>query len=49
MRFGPWEVMAIVAVLVVVFGAKKMPDIGKSFGETLSNFKKAAKGEEVDS
>lgn len=47
-RLGTWEILAILAVLTLMFGTKKLPEIGKSFGETISSFKKAAKGEDVN-
>lgn len=46
-KLGVWEIMAIIAIVTLVFGSKKLPDLGKSFGKTISNFKKAASGEEV--
>ena len=46
-KLGVWEIMAIIAVLAMVFGTKKLPELGKSLGETISSFKKAAKGEEL--
>lgn len=38
---GPWQVIIILAVLVLLFGAKKLPQIGKGMGEALRNFKKS--------
>lgn len=46
-RLGPWEMMAIITVLALIFGTKKLPELGQSLGETISSFKKAAKGEET--
>jgi len=46
-KLGVWEIMAIIAVLAMVFGTKKLPELGKSLGETISSFKKAAKGEDL--
>ncbi len=43
---GPWQVIIILAVLVLLFGAKKLPQIGKGMGEALRNFKKSVN--EVD-
>lgn len=36
---GP-ELIIIVAVLVLLFGAKKLPELGSSVGKTITNFKK---------
>ncbi len=43
---GPWQVVLILLVLVLLFGAKKLPQIGKGMGEALRNFKKSVN--EVD-
>lgn len=43
---GPWQVIIILVVFVLLFGAKKLPQIGKGMGEALRNFKKSVN--EVD-
>lgn len=35
--------MFILIIGFLIFGPKKLPDIGKSFGETIREFKKSAK------
>lgn len=47
-KIGLWEIIAIVTILTLIFGMKKLPDLGKSFGETINSFKIAVKGEEVE-
>ena len=42
-RLGGTEIMVILAVGFLFFGPKKLPEIGKSFGETIREFKKSAK------
>lgn len=37
---GPWELMIVLAIVLVVFGAKRLPDVGSSMGEAIRNFKK---------
>lgn len=44
---GPWQIVIIVLVIALVFGAKKLPQIGKGMGEALRNFKKSVN--DVDS
>jgi sec-independent protein translocase protein TatA len=34
----------IVIIALIVFGPKKLPEIGSAFGQTLSAFKKSANG-----
>ena len=33
--------MIILAILLVVFGARRLPEIGSAFGKGIRNFKKA--------
>ncbi len=46
---GVWEIMAIVLVLAIVFGAKRLPEIGASLGKGIKNFKKSITEIEDDS
>ncbi len=39
----PWHVAIIVVVAVVLFGSKKLPDLGKGLGEGLKGFKEGLK------
>jgi len=34
------ELLIILAIVVLVFGAKRLPQLGKALGETVKNFKK---------
>ena len=44
---GTPEIFAILAVVVLLFGASKLPQLGKGLGEAIGNFKRAKKeGEE---
>ncbi len=38
---GPTELILILIIVVVLFGAKKLPEIGKGIGEAIKNFKKS--------
>lgn len=38
---GSSEIMLILVVVLVVFGAAKLPQIGKGMGEAIKNFKKS--------
>ncbi|HAN30692.1 MAG TPA: twin-arginine translocase TatA/TatE family subunit [Myxococcales bacterium] len=35
------EMLVILAIVVVLFGASKLPQLGKGMGEAIGNFKKA--------
>lgn len=39
---GPWELIIILVIVLVVFGAGKLPKIGSSLGAALKNFKGAS-------
>ena len=43
------EILLVVAVLVLLFGATRLPQIGKGLGEGIKNFREAAtKRPEID-
>jgi sec-independent protein translocase protein TatA len=33
------ELLIILVIVIVIFGAKKLPDLGRSLGEGIKNFK----------
>ena len=39
------EVVLILGVALLLFGAKKIPELGKGLGEGIRSFKKALQGE----
>ena len=38
---GPSEWMLILIIVLVLFGAKKLPEFARSFGQSMSEFRKA--------
>ena len=46
MSISPWQIALIILILLVLFGAKRLPALGKSMGEALRNFKKGLDGQE---
>ncbi len=40
---GMWEGILIMAVLLVMFGAKKLPELARGMGQGIKEFKKATK------
>ena len=44
----PWQLILILLVMLVIFGASKLPEFGKGLGEGIRNFKKAISGEEEE-
>ena len=51
MSLGPWEVVIILVVVLVIFGGKKIPELARGLGQGLREFKKATHEikEEVES
>jgi sec-independent protein translocase protein TatA len=48
MGLGTLEILLIVGVLVLFFGAKKLPDIGRGLGSGIRNFKGEMKSNESE-
>jgi len=44
-NLGVKELILILVIVLVIFGPKKLPEIGKSFGEMLSSFRAGSKNE----
>ena len=45
---GIWELLIILAIIVVLFGAKRLPLIGEGIGGMITNFKSATKKNKED-
>ena len=45
---GPMELALIVLIIVIIFGARKLPELGKSMGEGIKNFKKSISSKDND-
>ncbi len=45
-RMGPWEIALILAVILIVFGVGKLPQVGGAIGRGLRAFRKGQSGEE---
>jgi sec-independent protein translocase protein TatA len=45
---GMGELIVILLIVLVVFGASKLPQIGDALGRSIKNFKRATKGDEED-
>jgi len=46
--FGPWQIVLIFLVVVLLFGAKRIPDLAGSLGKGIKEFKKATKEDDQD-
>ena len=43
MSFGPWEIVIIFLVVLLLFGGKKLPELAKGLGKGLREFKNASR------
>ena len=43
MGIGFPELMIILVIIMIIFGAGKLPEIGSAFGNSIKNFKKSMK------
>lgn len=42
--FGPWQVILIVAIVLLLFGGRKIPQLMKGLGQGVKEFKDASNG-----
>lgn len=45
---GPWELILILVIVLVIFGPGKLPKVGESLGKAMQSFKKAKEGDEEE-
>ena len=50
MSLGPWEIVLILLVIILIFGGKKIPELARGLGKGLREFKKTTREikDEVD-
>jgi sec-independent protein translocase protein TatA len=48
MGFGSQELLIILAIVIILFGAKKIPDLAKGLGKGIKDFKKAVREDEEE-
>ncbi len=46
LRPGPEWIIVILVILLFVFGAKRLPEVGSSLGKSIRTFKSAVTGED---
>ncbi len=40
MSWGPWQILLLLAIILLLFGGKKLPELAHSLGKSLGEFKK---------
>jgi sec-independent protein translocase protein TatA len=48
LRFGVWEILIIVLVLLLLFGGRKIPELMRGLGRGVKEFKEGVKDEESE-
>jgi sec-independent protein translocase protein TatA len=46
--FGPWEIVIIVLVIILIFGGRKIPELMRGLGQGMKEFKKATKEDDEE-
>ena len=45
---GPWEIAILLVIILLVFGPKRLPELGRSLGRGMREFKSSIKGGEEE-
>ena len=48
MSFGPWELLIILAIVLLIFGPSRLKTLGSDLGKAIKGFRSAVKHEEED-
>ena len=47
-NWGPWQILIVALVVVVLFGSKKLPELARALGKAKGEFKKGTQeGEQL--
>lgn len=46
LAIGPWQIVLIVLVVLLLFGGRKIPELMRGLGSGIKEFKEASKNEE---
>ncbi|MFN8699320.1 MAG: twin-arginine translocase TatA/TatE family subunit [Flavobacteriales bacterium] len=47
-KIGPTEIILILAIILLLFGGKKIPELMRGLGRGVKEFKDASKGESAE-
>ncbi len=48
-NWGPWQILIVALIVVVLFGSKKLPELARSLGKAKGEFKKGlVEGEKAE-
>lgn len=43
-KIGPWELILILAIVLIIFGGRRIPEIARGLGEGIRNFRDSMRG-----
>lgn len=46
MSLGPWQIILIILVILLLFGGRKIPELMRGLGQGMKEFKDASKNED---
>lgn len=46
---GPGQLLIIFAIILLLFGARKLPEVGRALGTAITEFKSSINGDEPES
>ena len=47
-KIGPWEIILILVIVLIIFGAGRLPQVGSALGKGIRSFKRGASGDDEE-
>ncbi len=46
MRLGGWEIVIVLGLVLLLFGPRRLPEVGRAFGRTIQEFRKSSRSDD---